>query len=270
MQEEYNLARSWRERRDRAAAHKLIVSHLRLVVRIAAEFRGYRFSISDMIAEGNLGLMQAVDRFDPDRGVRFSTYAAWWIKARIREYVLHSWSLVKMGTTTSQKKLFYRLRSAKNQISALDADLQRDQAERIAQKLGVEVRDVIEMDRRLSGDTSLNVPINLDGEGGERLDSLVDDSPNPEHILGESEQCDYRHEALMSALDDLTARERRIFIARWLLDDPIGLEALATEFGISKERVRQIEQRAFAKVQMGVTSRASAVTAKEGNQIGWV
>jgi RNA polymerase sigma-32 factor len=259
MQEEHALAKSWRERRDCKAAQKLIVSHLRLVVRIAASYRSYHFPISDLIAEGNLGLIQAVDRFDPDMGVRFSTYAAWWIKARIREYTLHSWSLVKMGTTTSQKKLFYRLRAAKRQISALGDDLQHDQALCIAQKLGVDAQEVTDMDRRLFGDVSLNAPIHDDGQGGERLDLLADESPSPEHVLAESEQSDYRHEALTSALNDLTVRERRIFVGRRLLDDPIGLESLALEFCISKERVRQIELRAFAKVQSKMIRRTTAI-----------
>ena len=258
MQEEHVLAKSWRERGDRTAAHKLIVSHLRLVVRIAAEYRGYRFPISDLIAEGNFGLIQAVNRFDPDIGVRFSTYAAWWIKARIREYTLHSWSLVKIGTTTSQRKLFYRLRSAKQQISAFGDHLQHDQALCIAQKLRVDVREVTDMDRRLNGDASLDAPIHDDGQSGEWMDRLADESPSAERVLEESEQCEDRHRALMRALNDLTYRERRIFVGRRLLDDPIRLETLASEFGVSKERVRQIELRAFAKVQSKVTSRITA------------
>jgi RNA polymerase sigma-32 factor len=260
MEEERCLAKSWRERGDRASIDKLIVSHLRLVVRIAAGFRGYRFPLSDLIAEGNFGLIQAAERFDPEMGVRFSTYATWWIKARIREYALHTWSMVKIGTTKSQKTLFYKLRTAKNRIAALGDDLQYDQAVRIAQKLGVDAREVMDMDRRLAGDVSLNVPIYDEGKGAERMDSLVDDSRNPEDVLEDSEQCHQRHRALMHALSGLTVRERRIFVARRLLDDPIGLEALASEFGISKERVRQIELRVFAKVKSRITNDATTLS----------
>jgi len=258
-QQEYLLATSWRERRDRAAADQLVTSHLRLVVSIAADFRGYGLSIHEMIAEGNVGLMQAVERFDPGKGVRFATYAKWWIKARIHEYVLRSWSQVRIGTTTSQKKLFFKLRGLKSRIAAFnDGDLRPDQVELIASKLGVAKQDVIDMNRRLSGDISLNAPISHDGEGPDRQDLLVDDAQSPECALAEREHSDNRHKALMDALGDLNARERRIFVARRLADDPIGLETLASEFGVSHARVRQIEQRAFAKVQSGVMSRIAA------------
>ena len=258
-QQEYLLATKWRERGDRAAADQLVTSHLRLVVRIAADFRGYGLSIPEMIAEGNVGLMQAVERFDPLKGVRFATYAKWWIKARIHQYILRSWSQVRIGTTTSQKKLFFKLRKLKSQISAFnDGDLRPDQVELIAGKLGVAAQDVIDMNRRLGGDTSLNAPIRGDDEGPDRQDLLVDEAQTPECVLVEQEESDNRHNALMGALDDLNARERRIFVARRLADDPIGLETLASEFGVSHARVRQIEQRAFAKVQSGVMSRIAA------------
>jgi RNA polymerase sigma-32 factor len=263
-QQEYVLAKDWRERRDRAAAHRLITSHLRLVVRIAADFRGYGFPLPEMIAEGNLGLMQAVDRFDPERGVRFATYAAWWIKARIQEYILRTWSMVRIGTTTSQKRLFFKLGKIKRQIGAFsDGDLRPDQVELIAKTLGVNGQDVVDMDRRLKGDTSLNAPTHDDGEGSDRQDWLMDDAPGPERILVEQDEGNRRHRALTGALDDLNARERRIFVARQLAEDPIGLDALACEFGVSHERVRQIEHRAFQKVRSGVISRVAAVAAKE-------
>lgn len=259
-QQEYMLARSWREHGDREAAHKLVTSHLRLVAKIAMGYRGYGLPISEVVSEGNVGLMQAVKRFEPEKGFRLATYAMWWIKAAIQEYILRSWSLVKMGTTANQKKLFFNLRKAKSKISALEeGDLRPDQVKLIAKRLGVTEQDVVDMNRRLGGDASLNAPIRDDGEAGEWMDWLVDNSPNQEHILAENEQSDNRHQALISALDVLNDREKRIFQARRLADDPITLEDLASEFGVSRERVRQIEVRAFEKVQKAVKNQIATM-----------
>ena len=259
-QEEFMLAKSWREHDDREAAHKLVTSHLRLVAKIAMGYRGYGLPIGEVISEGNVGLMQAVKRFDPDKGFRLATYAMWWIRAAIQEYILRSWSLVKMGTTAAQKRLFFNLRKAKSRISALEeGDLKPEQLKQIANRLGVTEKEVIDMNRRLSGDASLNSPIRTDTESAEWQDWLVDDSDSQETILAESEELDNRREALKSALSVLNDRERRIFEARRLADDPITLEDLATEFGVSRERVRQIEVRAFEKVQQAVTSRIKAM-----------
>ena len=226
-QEEYMLARSWREHGDREAAHKLVTSHLRLVAKIAMGYRGYGLPISEVVSEGNVGLMQAVKRFEPEKGFRLATYAMWWIKAAIQEYILRSWSLVKMGTTANQKKLFFNLRKAKSKISALDeGDLRPDQVKVIAKRLGVNEKDVVDMNRRLGGDASLNAPIRDDGESGEWMDWLVDDAPSQERILADHEESDNRHQALTAALDVLNERERRIFEARRLADDPITLEDL--------------------------------------------
>ena len=253
-QEEYMLAKRWREHGDRDAAHRLVTSHLRLVAKIAMGYRGYGLPISEVVSEGNVGLMQAVKRFEPEKGFRLATYAMWWIRASIQEYILRSWSLVKMGTTANQKKLFFNLRKAKSKINALeDGDLHPDQVKTIAKRLGVTEKDVVDMNRRLGGDASLNAPIREDGDGGgEWQDWLEDQSPSQERILVESEESDNRHKALMAALDVLNERERRIFEARRLADDPVTLEALAEEFGVSRERVRQIEVRAFEKVQEAV------------------
>ena len=259
-QEEYMLARSWREHGDRDAVHKLVTSHLRLVVKIAMGYRGYGLPISEIISEGSVGLMQAVKRFEPERGFRLATYAMWWIRAAIQEYILRSWSLVKMGTTANQKKLFFNLRKAKSKISALEeGDLRPDQVQVIAKSLGVTERDVVDMNRRLGGDASLNAPIRDDSESGEWQDWLVDDAPSQERILAESEESDNRHKALVSALDVLNERERRIFEARRLADDPITLEDLASEFDVSRERVRQIEERSFEKVRKAVKNRITAI-----------
>jgi RNA polymerase sigma-32 factor len=255
-QDEYMLAKRWREHGDRDAAHKLVTSHLRLVAKIAMGYRGYGLPISEVISEGNVGLMQAVKRFEPEKGFRLATYAMWWIKAAIQEYILRSWSLVKMGTTANQKKLFFNLRKAKSKISALEeGDLRPDQVELIAKRLGVTEQDVVDMNRRLAGDVSLNAPIREDGDSGEWQDWLVDDASDQEERLAESEQADNRLRALHDALTVLNRRERRIFEARRLADDPITLEDLAVEFGVSRERVRQIEARAFDKVQRTVRSR---------------
>ena len=267
-QEEYMLARRWRKHGDRDAAHKLVTSHLRLVAKIAMGYRGYGLPISEVVSEGNVGLMQAVKRFEPEKGFRLATYAMWWIKAAIQEYILRSWSLVKMGTTANQKKLFFNLRKAKSKISALDeGDLRPDQVQVIAKRLGVTEQEVVDMNRRLGGDSSLNAPIRDDGDSGEWQDWLVDESPNQERILAEHEESDNRHQALIGALDVLNERERRIFEARRLSDEPVTLEELASEFGVSRERVRQIEVRAFEKVQKAVKHRVAAMEQPGASQI---
>src|ERR1700704_5559690 len=252
-QDEYMLAKRWREHGDRDAAHKLVTSHLRLVAKIAMGYRGYGLPISEVVSEGNVGLMQAVKRFEPDKGFRLATYAMWWIKASIQEYILRSWSLVKMGTTANQKRLFFNLRKAKSKISALEeGDLHPEQVKLIAKRLGVTERDVVDMNRRLGGDASLNAPIREDGDSGEWQDWLVDDVSDQETRLAESEEADNRRQALGEALSVLNERERGIFEARRLADEPITLEDLAAKFGVSRERVRQIEARAFDKVQKAV------------------
>ena len=263
-QQEYMLAKRWREHGDRDAAHQLVTSHLRLVAKVAAGYRGYGLPISEVISEGNIGLMQAVKRFEPDRGFRLATYAIWWIKASIQEYILRSWSLVKIGTTASQKKLFFNLRKAKSQISALEeGDMRPDQVTTLAQRLGVSEIDVVEMNRRLGGDVSLNAPIREEGDAGEWQDWLADDSASQETIMAESEEMENRREALGSALSVLNERERRIFEARRLAEDPATLEELAEEFGISRERVRQIEARAFDKVGKTVRARIATMNRPE-------
>jgi len=259
-QDEYMLAKRWREHGDRDAAHKLVTSHLRLVAKIAMGYRGYGLPISEVISEGNVGLMQAVKRFEPEKGFRLATYAMWWIKAAIQEYILRSWSLVKMGTTANQKKLFFNLRKAKSRISALEeGDLRPDQVKLIAKRLGVTEQDVVDMNRRLGGDASLNTPIREDGDAGEWQDWLVDDKASQESTLADSEELDNRKKALTDALTVLNDRERRIFEARRLAEEPITLEDLAEEFQVSRERVRQIEVRAFEKVQKAVRNRVAAM-----------
>jgi RNA polymerase sigma-32 factor len=261
-QEEYMLAKCWREHGDRDAAHKLVTSHLRLVGKIATGYRGYGLPISEIVSEGNVGLMQAVKRFEPEKGFRLATYAMWWIKAAIQEYILRSWSLVKMGTTANQKKLFFNLRKAKSKISALEeGDLRPDQVKVIAKRLGVTERDVVDMNRRLGGDVSLNAPIREEGDSGEWQDWLVDDTTDQETRLAESEQADNRRKALGKALTVLNDRERRIFEARRLADDPVTLKNLASELSVSRERVRQIEARAFEKVQKAVKNQITAIEA---------
>ncbi len=263
-QEEYLLAKRWREHDDREAAHRLVTSYLRLVAKIAVGYRGYGLPIAEVISEGNVGLMQAVKRFEPERGFRLATYAMWWIKAAIQEYILRSWSLVKMGTTANQKKLFFNLRKAKSRISALEeGDLRPDQVKLIAQRLGVADADVVDMNRRLGGDASLNTPIRDEGGSGEWQDWLVDDTPSQERVLVENEEFDNRRKALGETLTLLDNRERRIFEARRLADEPITFEKLAEEFGVSRERVRQIEVRAFEKVQKAVRHRVAAMERPE-------
>jgi RNA polymerase sigma-32 factor len=249
-QEEYMLAKRWREAGDRDAAHRLIISHLRLVAKIARGYRGYGLPIADLISEGHIGLLQAVERFDPERGFRFSTYAVWWIKSAIQEYILRSWSLVRMGTTANHRKLFFNLRKAKSRISALDlGDMRSDQVKLIAKHLGVTERAVIDMNRRLAGDVSLNDSIREESDSTEWQDWLVSDAPDQETMLAASEEFDNRRRALSVALGALKPRARRIFEGRRLAEDPMTLAELANEFGVSRERVRQIEARAFEKVQ---------------------
>jgi RNA polymerase sigma-32 factor len=260
--EEFMLAKRYQEYQDSNAAHRLVTSHLRLVAKIAMGYRGYGLPVGDVVSEGNIGLMQAVKRFDPDRGFRLATYAIWWIKASIQEYILRSWSLVKMGTTANQKKLFFNLRKAKSRLAALgEGDLHPDHVQTIATRLGVETQEVIEMNRRLGGDSSLNVTMRDDGTA-EWQDLLVDDQDDQEALLVRSEESSNRHAALGQALGVLNARERRIFEARRLADDPLTLEQLSVEFNISRERVRQIEARAFEKVQGGVKRSLAEIEAR--------
>ena len=256
-EEEYMLGKSWREHGDIDAAHKLVTSHLRLVAKIAMGYRGYGLPLSELISEGNVGMMQAVKRFEPDRGFRLATYAMWWIRAAIQEYILHSWSLVKMGTTAAQKKLFFNLRKLKGQMRAIEeGDLSPEQVNKIATTLDVPEADVISMNRRLaSPDHSLNAPLRQDGDG-EWQDWLVDDSDNQEIRLAESEEFGKRKALLTDAMTTLNDRERRILTARRLQDDPITLEDLSQEYGISRERVRQIEVRAFEKLQKSIKNAA--------------
>jgi RNA polymerase sigma-32 factor len=259
-QEEYMLAKSWREHGDGAAAHRLVTSHLRLVAKIAMGYRGYGLPIAEVVSEGNVGLMQAVKRFEPERGFRLATYAMWWIKASIQDYILRSWSLVKIGTTANQKKLFFNLRKAKSRIAAFeDGDLRPDQVALIATRLGVTEQDVVDMNRRLGGDVSLNSPVREEDDAGEWQDWLVDDTPTPERVLAETEELDNRRKALSEALTVLDSRERRIFQARRLAETPMRLEELAQEFGVSRERVRQIEVRAFERVEKAVRHHIAAL-----------
>src|SRR5665213_3593861 len=249
-QEEYMLAKRWREHADTQAAHKLVTSHLRLVAKIAMGYRGYGLPLSELISEGNVGMMQAVKRFDPDRGFRLATYAMWWIRAAIQEYILHSWSLVKMGTTAAQKKLFFNLRRLKGQMQAIDdGDLQPEQVTEIARLLGVPEQDVVNMNRRLAApDHSLNAPVRQDSEG-EWQEWLVDESDSQETAVADREEMSGRKALLSSALKTLNERERHILIERRLKDNPTTLEELSQQYGISRERVRQIEVRAFEKLQ---------------------
>jgi len=252
-EQEYELARRWRESGDRDAGNQLVTSHLRLAAKIAMGYRGYGLPVSEIIAEGNIGLMQALNRFEPEKGFRFSTYAIWWIRAAIQDYILRSWSLVKIGTTANQKKLFFKLRSAKSKIAAFESgDLRPDQVALIAKNLNVADQDVVDMNRRLGGDKSINAPLHEDGETGEWQDHLVDQSPSPEAVVIEQDDKEYQHNALIAAIDVLDDRERRIFEARHLVDEPLTLEDLAETFNVSRERIRQIEARAFEKVRKAV------------------
>ena len=258
-EEEFMLAKRWREHGDVEAAHRLVTSHLRLVAKIALGYRGYGLPVSELISEGNVGMMQAVKRFEPDRGFRLATYAMWWIRASIQEYILRSWSLVKLGTTAAQKKLFFNLRKLKGQMKAIDeGDLRPEQVRQIATKLGVAEEEVVNMNRRLSGpDQSLNAPLRIDGEG-EWQDWLTDDTPDQEDVLGDSEEMRDRHALLTQAMETLNERERDIIRERRLKDEPATLEDLSKTYGISRERVRQIEVRAFEKLQKAMKAGAGA------------
>jgi RNA polymerase sigma-32 factor len=260
--QEYKLAKRWREHGDRDAAHQLVTSHLRLAAKIAMGYRGYGLPISEIISEGNVGLMQALNRFEPEKGFRFATYAMWWIRACIQDYILRSWSLVKIGTTANQKKLFFKLRSAKSKIAAFESgDLHPDQVALIAKDLDVTNQDVVDMNRRLSGDKSINAPLHDNGEVGEWQDHLVDQSPSPETIVVEQDERVHQHKALIAAIDVLEDRERRIFEARHLADEPLTLEDLAAQFNVSRERIRQIEVRAFEKVRKAAKNLAAQAPA---------
>ncbi len=255
--EEYMLAKRWREHSDPEAAHKLVTSHLRLVAKIAMGYRGYGLPLSELISEGNVGMMQAVKRFDPDRGFRLATYAMWWIRAAIQEYILHSWSLVKMGTTAAQKKLFFNLRKLKGQLQAIEeGDLSPEHVQKIAKELDVPEADVVSMNRRLlAPDHSLNAPVRSDSEG-EWQDWLVDETDDQETALGERQELGLRRDLLSKAMRHLNERERRILTERRLRDNPTTLEDLSQQYGISRERVRQIEVRAFEKLQKAIKASA--------------
>jgi RNA polymerase sigma-32 factor len=257
-EDEYMFAKRWKEHSDPEAARRLVTSHLRLVAKIAMGYRGYGLPVSEIVSEGNVGLMQAVKRFDADKGFRLATYAMWWIRASIQEYVLRSWSMVKMGTTAAQKKLFFNLRKAKNNIGAIEeGDLTPDHTATLADQLGVTETEVTEMNRRLSGgDASLNAPLRSESES-EWQDWLADDTADQETRLAEREELGERHQLLVNAMKDLTERERDIIQARRLQDDPATLEELSQKYGVSRERVRQIEVRAFEKLQRGMKSAMS-------------
>lgn len=258
QEEETILGRKWRNQGDREAAYRLVTSHLRLVAKIAMGYRGYGLPVADIISEGNVGLMQAVRRFDPERGIRLSTYARWWIKATIQDFVLRSWSLVKITADAAQKKLFFKLRQSKSAISALeDGDLRPEQVKTIATHLKVPEREVVNMDRRLRGDLSLNLRPHDVGDVGDALDRLVDPSPTHDIKLAEDQELAQRRQALKAAIEKLSPRERHIFTARYLSEDPPKLEVLALEYGISRERIRQIEQRSFEKVQSAMLAAGS-------------
>lgn len=258
-EEEFMLAKRWLDHEDIDAAHKMVTSHLRLVAKIAMGYRGYGLPLAEMISEGNVGLMQAVKKFDPDKGFRLATYAMWWIKAAMQEYILHSWSLVKMGTTAAQKKLFFNLRRMKGRLKALDeGDLSPENVAKIATELKVAESDVVSMNRRLSGpDASLNAPVRSDGDGeGEWMDWLVDESESHEVILAEEDELLKRREMLSQAMTSLNDRERHILTERRLKENPQTLEELSLDYGISRERVRQIEVRAFEKLQKAIRNQA--------------
>jgi len=255
--QEYMLAKRWREHGDTEAAHQLVTSHLRLVAKIAMGYRGYGLPVSELISEGNVGMMQAVKRFEPDRGFRLATYAMWWIRAAIQEYILHSWSLVKMGTTAAQKKLFFNLRKLKGQLQAIEeGDLSPENVKKIATDLNVTEEDVVNMNRRLAApDHSLNAPLKIDGDG-EWQDWLVDETDSQEIVLAEQQELSKRRKLLSHAMKSLNARERHILTERRLKDEPTTLEDLSKEYGISRERVRQIEVRAFEKLQRAIKAQA--------------
>ncbi|MBT7747956.1 MAG: RNA polymerase sigma factor RpoH [Alphaproteobacteria bacterium] len=264
--DEYMLSNRWLEHEDVDAAGQLVTSHLRLVAKIAMGYRGYGLPVSELISEGNVGMMQAVKRFDPEKGFRLATYAMWWIRASIQEYILHSWSLVKMGTTAAQKKLFFNLRKIKGQLKAIDdGDLHPDTVTTIATKLGVAEKDVVSMNRRMAApDGSLNAPLRVDGEG-EWMDWLVDDTPDQEYMLGESQELNQRRGWMAEAMEGLNEREQHILTERRLSEEPQTLEDLSTHYGISRERVRQIEVRAFEKLQKAMRGSAMAEKLAQGD-----
>ncbi|WP_033069661.1 RNA polymerase sigma factor RpoH [Thalassospira australica] len=257
--EEYMLAHRYQDHDDTAAAHKLVTSHLRLVAKIAFGYRGYGLPMADLVAEGNTGLMRAVQKFDPERGFRLSTYAMWWIRAAVTEYILQSWSMVKLGTMAAQKKLFFSLRKAKRQLNIYDnGELSPDEADQVAEKLGVTGREALEMNRRLAArDFSLNTPMPKD-DGMEYLDTLSSEAPSPEALVADAEERVLHNGMLKNALGELPEREQEIIKARFLSDDPITLEKLGERFGVSRERVRQLEARAFKKIQESVLTQHSA------------
>jgi RNA polymerase sigma-32 factor len=258
-EEEYMLAKRWQEHQDPEAAAKLVTSHLRLVAKIAMGYRGYGLPVAELISEGNIGLMQGVKKFEPDKGFRLATYAMWWIRASIQEFILRSWSLVKMGTTAAQKKLFFNLRREKARIAAFeDGDLTPDQVTEIATRLGVNEDEVVSMNRRMAmgGDASLNSPLREEGEG-EWQDWLADDTPRQDELIAEDEESRLRHDLLTEAMSDLNDREKHILTERRLRDDPLTLEELSQQYGVSRERVRQIEVRAFEKLQKAMMRLAS-------------
>ncbi len=267
--EEFMLGKRWKEHGDTKAAHKLITSHLRLVAKIAMGYRGYGLPIGEVISEGNIGLMQAVKKFEPDKGFKLATYAMWWIKASIQEYVLRSWSLVKIGTTASQKKLFFNLRKIKGRIQAVEeGDLKPENVKYIAKTLGVEEKEVVNMNRRMGGDSSLNSPLRADADGdGEWQDWLVDDKDSQETILVENQESEMRNGLLGDALAKLNDRERRVIEARKLQDEPATLDDLSKEFNVSRERIRQIEVRAFEKLQKAVKNAAQKALAPRVKQL---
>jgi RNA polymerase sigma-32 factor len=259
--EEFMLAERFRNHGDTEAAHKLVTSHLRLVAKIAMKYRGYGLPVEDLVAEGNIGLMKAVKKFEPERGFRLATYAMWWIRAAITEYILRSWSMVKMGTLSAQKKLFFSLRRHKNRLAIMDSgELTPEQAARLSEDLDVSERDIIDMNRRMAArDLSLNAPVDQsDGEGMEFQDTLVDDTPSPEIQAARTQEASYRHDLLAEALETLNDRERHIFVERRLSEEPRTLEDLGQEYGISRERVRQLEARAFKKIEAAVLEQADA------------
>jgi len=267
-QQEFMLAKAWREHGDTKAAHQLVTSHLRLVAKIAMGYRGYGLPVAELISEGNVGMMQAVKRFDPDRGFRLATYAMWWIRASIQEYILHSWSLVKMGTTAAQKKLFFNLRKLKGQMQAIEeGDLSPEQVTKIATRLGVPEEEVVNMNRRLAApDSSLNAAVKAEGDM-EWQDWLVDDTPNQEARLGDSQELGQRKHMLAQALKGLSDRERHIIVERRLVDEPKTLEDLSTKYGISRERVRQIEVRAFDKLQKAMKNMVVEAAAENSRKV---
>ena len=264
--EEYMLAKAWKNQGDVKAAHKLVTSHLRLVVKIASGYRGYGLPLSDLISEGNIGMMHAVKRFEPEKGFRLATYAMWWIKASIQEYILRSWSLVKIGTTAAQKKLFFNLKKIKSKISAIeDGDLTPDQVDKIATELSVPHKEVISMNRRISGsDYSLNSPV-TDDSSGEWQDWLEDDSQNQEASFADTEEYLIKKNILSDSLEYLNERERDIISERQLSENPLTLEELSKRYGVSRERIRQIEAKAFEKLQTKMTEKAKDINLLQYN-----